>query len=166
MFEVRSFSVNYTTYDVRREQDSLRSGPESNVMVKSPETRVDAHPYWYASVLGIYHADVICTHPDAMKQGLETMEFLFVRWYGEEPGHRYGSRVARLPLVGFVPDTDEYAFSFLDPALVIRAVHLLPAFSRGMTKTLLRTEGPTIARKQGETDDWENFYVGMYVFLL
>jgi hypothetical protein len=35
---------------------------------------------------------------------------------------------ACLPLVGFVEDSDELAFGFLDPSLVIRRCHLVPGF--------------------------------------
>jgi hypothetical protein len=168
MFEVKYLTVNFTTYDVRRDQDSLHSGPnyDSNVMVYSPETEPDAHPYWYASILGVYHATVRCTHHMVKDQGPTQMAFLFVRWYGIEPGYKCGSKVARLPLVGFVVEDDPYAFGFLDPAQVIRGTHLIPAFARGRTNALLQTKQPTLARKEGETDDWENYYVGMYAFLL
>jgi len=91
------------------------------------------------------------------------MEFLWVRWLGVVPGHSFGRRHARLPKVGFVPDTDEFSFGFLDPALVIRGCHVLPSFVDGKTTDLLATEGPTEARptRNGEGDDWANFYVGM-----
>jgi len=88
-------------------------------MLWSPEVGPSAHPYWYAQVLGIYHAPVSTTHPAALKYSTQLMEFLWVRWLGAEPGYHSGSRVARLPKVGFVEDADQDAFGFLDPDLII-----------------------------------------------
>ncbi len=62
-----------------------------------------------------------------------------------------------------IPDSDEYAFGFLDPSLVLRGCHLLPAFADGKTTELLTmsTCSVTEARTSGEKDDWVNYYVGM-----
>ena len=130
-------------------------------MLRSPEVSNNAHPYWYAQVLGIYHTHVSTTHPAASKHSAQRMEFLWVRWLGIEPGYRSGSKVARLPKVGFVEDADEDAFGFLDPDLVIRGSHLIPDFNSGRTRNLMLYDGPTIARPHDDKDDWTNFYVNM-----
>jgi len=130
-------------------------------MVASLEVEPNAHPYWYASVIGIFHAEVQHTGPRSRDFKPKRMEFLWVRWLGVVPAHSFGRKKARLPKVGFVPDSDEFAFGFLDPALVIRGCHLLPSFVDGKTTDLLATEGPTEARTNGDRDDWTNFYVGM-----
>jgi hypothetical protein len=91
------------------------------------------------------------------------MDFLWVRWFGEEPGrYRYGIRHARLPKIGFVEADDQYAFTFLDPAQAIRGVHLIPAFWEGRTSELLPTR-KSMARilTPEEEDDWVNYYVNM-----
>jgi hypothetical protein len=88
------------------------------------------------------------------------MEFLWVRWFGTVPGHKYGFKAARLPKVGFVPDTDDQAFGFLDPSLVIRGCHMIPAFADGRTSELLTTQN-SAAHLPGELDDWVAYYVGM-----
>lgn len=49
--------VYYTTYDLRREYDTINPRTHCDVMVLSGETRPQ-HPYWYARVLGIYYFDV------------------------------------------------------------------------------------------------------------
>ena len=134
-------------------------------MIRSPEVDNDLHPYWYAQVLGIYHTHVSTTHPEAPSHSAKPMQFLWVRWLGAEPGYRSGSRVARLPKIGFVEATDEDAFGFLDPDLVIRGSHLIPAFHSGRTRDLMPYDGPTAARTDGEKDDWVNFYVNMCDFL-
>ena len=90
------------------------------------------------------------------------MQFLWVRWLGAEPGYRSGSKVARLPKVGFIEDTDGDAFGFLDPDLIIRGSHLIPDFNSGRTCDLLSYDEPTAARSPNDKDDWMNFYVNMY----
>lgn len=132
-------------------------------MVMSPETGPNAHPFWYARVLGIFHAEILHTGAHSSNNGAQRMEFLWVRWFGVEPDYRFGFKVARLPKVGFVPEDDLSAFGFLDPALVLRGCHLIPAFAGGRTNELLKTVFPTAARPLDETDDWENFYVTMWV---
>jgi len=64
--------------------------------------------------------------------------------------------------VGFVldsPDAGSPAFGFLDPAQVIREVHLIPCFSEGDTGDLLE---PSLAWLPHEGDlDWRCYYVNM-----
>lgn len=133
-------------------------------MVRSSENIPGAHPYWYAQVLGVYHTFVSTTHPEARNQNTQRMEFLWVRWLGIEPRYRFGPRYARLPMVGFVEYTDELAFGFLDPSLVIRGCHLIPRFHSGRTDALMPYNSPTAARMPGIVDDWTNYYVNMFVF--
>ena len=130
-------------------------------MLQSPEVGTGAHPYWYAQVLGIYHTNVSTNHPAALRKSAQRMEFLWVRWLGIEPGYRSGSKVARLPKVGFVEEADEDAFGFLDPDLIIRGSHLIPDFNSGRTQDLMPYDGPTVARPLDQKDDWINFYVNM-----
>ena len=129
-------------------------------MLRSPEAGA-AHPYWYAQVLGIYHTRASTTHPEAQKRSAQHMELLWVRWLGAEPRYHSGSKVARLPKVGFVEHTDDDAFGFLDPDLIIRGAHLIPDFNSGRTSGLLPYGGLTAARLPGQKDDWMNFYVNM-----
>ncbi|KAK0243191.1 hypothetical protein EDD85DRAFT_919171 [Armillaria nabsnona] len=154
--------VNYTTYDVRRDYDTINPSRYAFVMVKSPETGSEVHPYWYAQVLDIYHADVQRFGAGSTDIRPRAMHFLWVRWLGDEPGWNSGRKFARLPKIGFVPDTDDYAFGFLDPSVVIRGVHLLPDFCGGRTMELLQTMATTIARKTEEEEDWVNYYVNIH----
>ncbi|KAJ3718818.1 hypothetical protein C8R42DRAFT_584991, partial [Lentinula raphanica] len=160
---LKTCRINYTTYDVRRDQDTINPRNHADVMMLSGENGPDAHPYWYARVIGIYRATVISTHPQAntAESGPQDLEFLWVRWLGIDSGHRSGAHYARLPKVGFIDESDPFAFGFLNPARVIRSCHLMPAFSDDRTGELLKTKRPTVARKPRETDDWSYFYVGM-----
>jgi hypothetical protein len=161
IYSAKVLRVNYTTYDIRRDQDSMNPRTHCNVIVTSPETGPNAHPYWYARVLGVFHAKVMHIGPEARNRSVQHMEFLWVRWFGVEPGYRWGFKAARLPKIGFVPDTDSSAFGFLDPSLVIRGCHLVPSFANGRTTELLHTSASTAARLPEETDDWANYYVMM-----
>ena len=90
------------------------------------------------------------------------MELLWVRWLGVEPKYRWGFRSAQLPKVGFVPESDDNVFGFLDPSLVIHGCHLIPCFPDGHTTALLK-QGHSVARGPTEEDDQRSFYVNMYV---
>ena len=142
IYTVNTCQIFYTTYDVQRQTDTVNTQSCPDVIVHAPPPDSDSdslyEPYWYARVLGIYHAKVSCSHPDvAGGNEIRRMEFLWVRWLGAEPGCRHGFRRAKLPKIGFVPSSDDYAFGFLDPRHVIRSCHLIPAFSCGRTSELL-----------------------------
>ncbi|KAL6306020.1 hypothetical protein BKA93DRAFT_913438 [Sparassis latifolia] len=155
--------VNYTTYDVRRDQDCMNPHTtHGDVLVKSCEPDPSAHPFWYARILGIFHASVIHLGLHAADRSQRDMAFLWVRWFGIDPDFRYGSKVARLPKIGFIPETDSSAFGFLDPSVVIRGCHLIPAFADGRTKELLAFS-QSIARPRGESEDWVSYYVNIFV---
>jgi len=167
IYRCKTMRVNYTTYDVRRDRDIINPRMYPDIMVQSPETGPHAQPYWYARVIGIFHAYVSSTHPGV---GRETscpswMDFLWVCWFGTEPGaYCHGFHNARLPKIGFVESSDHYTFTFLDPAQVIRGVHLIPAFSEDperMSALLPVTKSVARILKPDEQDDWVNFYVNM-----
>ena len=134
----------------------------ADVMVLSPETGPQAHPFWCAQVLGVFHARILYTGPSVTNWSIQHMEFLWVRWFSVVPGHCYGHRAARLPKVGFIPDSDPLAFGFLDPSLMLRGCHLIPAFNDGRTYHLLSVPC-TVSCPPDEDDDWVAFYINMYV---
>jgi hypothetical protein len=129
-------------------------------MTLSREEGENAHPFWYALVLRAFRIRVLHTGPQARNRSSQSVEVLWVRWLGVDPTYRWGLKEARLPKVGFVPETDDNAFGFLDPSLVICGCHLIPAFSEGRSNALLR-HGTSLARFQHETDDWAFFYINM-----
>ncbi|EJD40080.1 hypothetical protein AURDEDRAFT_32843, partial [Auricularia subglabra TFB-10046 SS5] len=155
----RVLRLNYTTYDLRRDQDSINPRTSHrDVMFLSQDDRRNAHPYWYARVLNIFH--VFVTRTDTAGDLPKRFDCLWIRWFGEDPEWRDGWAKRRLPRIGFVPDTDPDAFGFLDPATVIRACHLLPTYSEGRTSVLM-PHANSMARRKDEIDDWTNYYVGM-----
>ncbi|KAJ7331379.1 hypothetical protein DFH08DRAFT_708356, partial [Mycena albidolilacea] len=52
--------INYTTYDVRRGQDCLNPRNHSDVMFLAADDDA-THPFSYAQIVGIFHADVMNT---------------------------------------------------------------------------------------------------------
>lgn len=149
--------VYYTTYDLRREYDTINSRTHADVMVLSGEM-MPSHPYWYARVLGIFHMETWLV--DSGEPVKHHLEVLWVRWLAPLKSHQSGMKRARLPKVAFVEESDLDAFGFLDPSQVIRGAHLIPAFASGRGTSSLRY-GKSLARPGGELDDWEEQYVGM-----
>lgn len=134
--------VNYTTYDIRRAQDSVNyKSTHCDVMVLSRESDPTTQ-FWYARVIGVFH--VIVLSPEAPNG--QRVEVLWVRWFGRDPSYRAGWEARRLERIGFVPHAsgaDDDAFGFLDPNDVVRACHLIPCFAEGKTREYL---GPSEVR--------------------
>ncbi|THH05402.1 hypothetical protein EW146_g9914 [Bondarzewia mesenterica] len=155
--------INYTSYDVHRGQDSINPRTDADVMVLAHEELEDnAHPFWYARVLGIYHVNIVHIGPQSLDTRPKRMHFLWVRWFGRDLSGRAGRKARRLHRVGFVPDTDPTAFGFLDPQEVIRGCHLIPASAHGRTSDLLQSSN-SLGRPHGETDDYRYYYVNHFV---
>ncbi|KAJ6471270.1 hypothetical protein C8R47DRAFT_966666, partial [Mycena vitilis] len=155
--------VNYTTYDILRDQDTINTRTHPDIMVLAHEDEDDetAHPYWYGRVLGIFHADVRHVGPRSTTGGRpQRMEFLWVRWFGRDMAHIGGWKTKRLHRLGFLDgkDPDSGAFGFIDPAHVLRGAHLIPAFHYGRTSEFL---GPSVARHFDADDhqDYRYYYV-------
>ncbi|SJL10860.1 uncharacterized protein ARMOST_14255 [Armillaria ostoyae] len=79
--------INYTTYDVWRNQDSINPHTRSNIMMLACEDSADdqSHPYLYARVIGIFHATVrlVGTQNSSQNDSAKSMEFLWdwLRYY-------------------------------------------------------------------------------------
>ncbi|KAG1775822.1 hypothetical protein EV702DRAFT_1199039 [Suillus placidus] len=159
LYSVQTMQVHYTTYDLRREYDTVNTRTHPDIMVLSGETGPQ-HPYWYARILGIYHMDVWLNNKSLIKK--RHIEVLYVRWLAPLTNHQSGMNCARLPKIAFVEESDRDAFGFLDPSQVIRSAHLIPAFSSNRGTTSLRY-GKSLGRQSGELDDWEGYYVGIFV---
>ncbi|KAK0452774.1 uncharacterized protein EV420DRAFT_1700868 [Desarmillaria tabescens] len=137
--------INYTTYNARRNQDSINPCTHSDIMALSPSTQTDldsdnnSHPYLYARVIGIFHATV-------RHVGLQSIPS--------------GFRAKRLPCIGFLPGDDPQAFGFVDPNDVLHASHIMPAYVYGQTSDILP---PSICRRFNENDmDWARYYVDIF----
>ena len=167
MFEHAYVRINYTTYDLRREQDSIGPHSHPDIMLLSQEDE-RSHPYWYARVCLIFHIMVQhCKDTSSPYSNPKRMDVLFVRWFRRDSNFNSGWDAKRLPRLQFF-DQDNLAdaFGFVDPDSVIRGVHLIPAFGLDRTEELL---GPSFVRRERETteindsNDWCFYYVNMYV---
>jgi hypothetical protein len=89
------------------------------------------------------------------------MHFLWICWFElDAKQRRCGIHARQMPRVKFINQDDSEAFGFLDPSNVIRAVYLIPAFSSGLTTSIL---GPSIAQQAVDNnEDWSAYYVCMY----
>ncbi|OSD02519.1 hypothetical protein PYCCODRAFT_1477774 [Trametes coccinea BRFM310] len=158
--------VNYTTYDMRRAQDVInpRTHPDFMVHADSDSGSADT-PYWYGRVIDIFHAYVRYDGPGATSatRQWQRLDFLWVRWYENDPTYPSGFQERRLPRMQFIDanDRDSLPFGFLDPRDVIRAAYLMPAFAHGTTYDLL---GPSrLARRGQDTEeDYRYYYVGIF----
>lgn len=78
----------------------------------------DAHPYWYARVIGIFHVDVLHTGPHSKSPHKQRIDFLWVRWFGRDMTFKAGWQARRLHRVGFLDAKGPGAFGFLDPITI------------------------------------------------
>ncbi|KAG9104782.1 hypothetical protein FRC07_009737 [Ceratobasidium sp. 392] len=163
MYHHNNLRVNYTSYDVLRQQDVLNAGTPHCFVMLPAETGNDskAHPFVYAKVLGVYHARII--HEDCLPQ---RMDFVHVRWLYydyESPGGWDYKRLDRLAYVTCSTNDDILdSFDFIDPASILRATHLLPDFCSKTTKSFLNLK-KSIAYDSNEFGDWSGYYVNRFV---
>jgi len=147
--------INYTTYDVRRQQDII-SSTTSRRDVMTLATNSDGHVtdrFLFARVLGIFHANVIYTGPGTTGYSPRRMEFLWVRWYECLTDGSWSAFT--LDRIGFPPMASEHSFGFLDPSDIVRGCHITPAFWSGMRYR----DKQGLSRCARDSHDWHNYYV-------
>jgi hypothetical protein len=64
IYQCKTVQINYTMYDIKCDGDTINTQLYPDIMVNSPEMGPNAQPYWYAHVIGIFHAVVSSTHPE------------------------------------------------------------------------------------------------------
>lgn len=161
MYKHNTMRINYTSYDVRRGEDVIHTNTSHcDVMMLNPNASLSSHRFWYARVLGIYHANVIYIGEDATDYTPRRLEFLWVRWY-EEDALSTGWTDRCLDRVRFPPVTREDAFGFIDPADVLRSCHLIPAFYRGKAYS----DGIGMSHCAQDSNDWRAYYIGRCVYI-
>ncbi|KAF8153903.1 hypothetical protein B0H34DRAFT_661389, partial [Crassisporium funariophilum] len=153
--------VNYTTYDLRQSQDSINPRTHPDIMLLSHDN--EPHPYWYARVIGIFHVDIIHTGSLSKSPHKQHVDFLWVRWFGRDLDYRAGWLAQRLHCVGFLDAEQPGAFGFLDPAVVIQGIHMIPGFAYDTTTELLRPPQSVARLPLNEVNNWRCYYVGMFV---
>jgi hypothetical protein len=119
------------------------------------------HPYWYARIVGIFHVDVINSGPRSTSPDKQRINFLWLRWFGRDISFKAGWVAKRLHRVGFLDASGPGAFGFLDPAMAIRGVHMIPAFAHGQTAESLSPPQSVARLPLEEESDWCFYYVNM-----
>lgn len=160
MYRHNIMRTNYTTYDVRRAQDTINPNTDHrDILLLAQEYCEEDHPltyhqYRYARVLGIYHVNVI-------HQGNATrsyrLEFLWVRWFEVIKSTRDvqdGWSRGELDHLRFCKIEEDHAFGFVDPAEVMRASHVIPRFSLG--RHHINIAPLSIFAKDNE--DWKEYF--------
>ena len=149
--------INYTTYDVRRKQDTINPAtPHRNIMVLADSSDSSDHPFLYGRVIGIFHANVVYTGFRTVDYRPRRLEFLWVRWYELDPNVPAGSwTCGTLDRLRFPPMAEPGAFGFIDPSDVVRACHIIPAFASGKRYG----DGRGLSRCAMDSDDWNSYYL-------
>jgi hypothetical protein len=153
---------NYTTYDLRREQDVIHiNTPQCNIMLLNKRfttgTQNCQHPYLYGRILGVFHANV--TYVGPLPEGSDRhramafrrIEFVWVHWYD------YLGRKDSFSLDQVSPSSlnSPIALDFLDPLDILRGTHLIPQFSLGKSTAPL----PRFRFSRHAQDVWKNYYI-------
>lgn len=129
-------------------------------MVLSDDHDTKFHPYWYARVIGVFHAMVRFNSPRSKARQIQRMEFLWVRWYGLDCDMMKSAFEAkRMYQVAFLDGDSDEAFGFIDPSDVLRAVHLIPSFVDGYISEI--GISPLARRPEEDNQDYVRYYVDM-----
>ena len=154
MYRHRLLHVNYTTYDLRCESDSINPRTDHRDIMLLSHSGGKDHPFSYARVLGIFHANIIYTGPGSKDFLSRRIEFLWVRWF--EIIQDYLGWEQHVPdTVKFLPMADDDAFGFVDPANVLRACHVIPSFADGR----LHPDGIAMSRYANDSSDWRRYHI-------
>ena len=103
----------------------------------------------------ILSSSILVTGANATSSDWQAIEFLWVRWFGQDFSTPTGFKARHLYRVGFINSKEVGAFGFLDPARVIRTCHLIPAFDLGKTSKLLRSS----RFRDLKHGDWDAYFV-------
>ncbi|KDQ61193.1 hypothetical protein JAAARDRAFT_124840, partial [Jaapia argillacea MUCL 33604] len=130
----RTMRINFTMYDVWRGHDNINPNThrcDVMVLAREDDGEGEPHPFWYARVLGIHHVNVVELDGTGIIPPPQQMDFLHVHWFGQDPDWRSGWKAKQLDQLGFIPETNEDTFGFLDPEDVVCGCHLIPAYAHG-----------------------------------
>jgi hypothetical protein len=147
--------INYTTYDVRRAQDTINPRTSHcDVMVLADDEVENAnHPFLYARVIRIFHVNVVYTGPGMLDYRPRKFNVLWVRWF-ERASTTCGWMSRSLDCLHFPAMSSEYAFGFLDPAQVLRGCQIIPGFSKGPRYA----DGRGLSECARDQHDWRSYY--------
>ena len=97
IYSHKTLRINYVTYDGIPAQDCISPKRSADVMVYAREEQTEENPnpsaYWYARVVGIFHANVIWNNGQSHFHEPQKVDFLFVRWLGTDPDYEASWKV-------------------------------------------------------------------------
>ncbi|KAJ3524924.1 hypothetical protein NMY22_g10792 [Coprinellus aureogranulatus] len=151
--------INYTSYDVRRESDTINpKTSRRDVMclrkLDEDDCPATAHRFMHARVLGVYHVNIMYKGRGASDLRRRRFDFLFVRWFefcSQQANPKGLDRVRLRPL------SKPESVGFLDPADVIRASHIIPRYSCDRLHT--DTAGLILSKLAQDGEDWKEYFV-------
>jgi hypothetical protein len=168
IFEHAAIRCNFTMYDVRRAQDSIKPRSSHNdIMLLAPQSSDNSikHSFWYARVMRVFHANVLPFNirGKAILPKETRMDFLWVHWFASDPqtGNQDGFLRKQLDRVTLLNKDDSHAFGFVDPAQIVRGCHMIPAFTQIPTEKVLNRAALLHSL---EDDDISSFYVSRFVY--
>jgi hypothetical protein len=160
MYRHNTMRINYTTYDVRRDQDVINPNTDHcyAMLLSNTEDTIRHHQYCYARVLGIYHVNAFYLGPGISDNRPRRIEFLWVRWFENVANRPVQDSwvLRRLDVLQFLPVTHEHAFGFVDPADVLRSCHVIPRFAKGVR----HVDGRGVSQYAQDSQDWCQYILG------
>ncbi|KIJ59331.1 hypothetical protein HYDPIDRAFT_46993, partial [Hydnomerulius pinastri MD-312] len=151
--------INYTTYNLHREMDTVNPRTDHHdIMLLAHAGGPERHPFCYAHILAIYHANVVFTRPESRDYQARRFEFLWVRWFQllDTPA---GWEHSSLDKERFMSMDQADVYGFVDPSDVLRCCHLVLVFADGR----LHPDGVAISRNARDSDDWKYYYINRFI---
>lgn len=165
IYSHKTLRVNYTSYDMRRDQDTINPSTHPDVIMYSPDP--DHHQFLYARVLGIFHANVYRAGADltgAEDSPLQREHVLWVRWFDLDTSARGGFSACRLHRLKW-GGHDDGGYGFIAPEDVLRGAHIIPAFAHGTQPMQQAPFGALEARREDddpeEHEEWRFHYMNL-----
>ena len=138
--------VNYTKYDMRRDQDLVNARNHADVMMYAPEG--SDHPYLYARVLSVFHVQAFLLAPGMTRVVPQRLQVCWVRWFDLDADAPGGFMALRLYQLKWA-HVDDGAFDFVDPDNILRGCHLIPKWTRdGVDRSNDALPGASMARRE------------------
>jgi hypothetical protein len=128
--------VYYTTYVMRRDQNSVNLQAHADNLVSSYDdlTSPPSTLMWHACIVSVYRT---CLRVVETGEIVE-IPFLHVRWLADDEDQT--DRGRRLPRMGFhdASKLSSNVFGLFDSAWITRRVHLIAGFAHGKTRIFFR----------------------------
>ena len=164
LFAHKVMRINFTTYDMRRDQDSINPDNHADVMMLAPAN--SEHPFLYARVIGIFHVKAYTATLETTSISPQLVHVVWLRWFDLDTTAPGGFQTRRLHRLKWA-DVNDGAFGFVSPNDILRGCHLIPrALPHGSGRSDTALPGVSTVRRErdgGVLDDWDHHYVGMYV---